>query len=111
MNYDLAKKLKDAGFPLKGADTTTTSELVFTSPTSTAHYWILPTLSELIEACGEIFLWKWETKWCAGYHEPSDNHGEWDDCYIDLSFKEGEIGYGETPEIAVANLWLALNQK
>lgn len=56
-----------------------------------------PTLSELIEACGDSFvnLTKSDKDW----------HCNWFDDH------EGENTIGGTPEEAVANLWLALNRK
>lgn len=56
MNYELAKKLKDAGFPQKGMDCnwheTESDELYF------------PTLSELIKACeNSLFATFKDKKW------------------------------------------------
>lgn len=58
----------------------------------------IPTLSELIEACGEGFrkLEKEESKWIA-----------W---YIDDLLYENPVE-GSTPEIAVANLYLKLHER
>ena len=101
MNYELAKKLKDAGFPMpkkdgcpncwgdlgRGCDDDCGKE----------RY---PTLSELIEACGESFETLCRIKranlpvrWAAT-RPPVD--------YEVL---------GDTSEEAVASLWLALHQK
>ena len=83
MNYELAKQLKDAGFPQNG-----TGQFIDVKLAS-------PTLSELIEACGDDFLnlYKTKDKWnCV--HPLEDN----DDCC------------GSTPEEAVAHLWLELNK-
>lgn len=101
MTYELAKELKEAGFPQK-------------IRLETGNGWFhddklgpiaFPTLSELIEACGEEFsgltrdaspltvqLSSW--RWMA--HHVSDPN-------ID--------GTGETAEEAIARLWLALNKK
>lgn len=89
MKYELAKELKDAGFPLAryGYD-----------PEGAVAGQIVPTLSELIEACGEDFLklTKDVTGWLAyGEDEPL----------------EPLETVGPTPEEAVARLWLALNKK
>lgn len=89
MNYDLAQQLKDAGFPVQnsGWDEGFEEKLK------------LPTLSELIAACGERFcLFLKGTTWIAGIstEEPS-----W---YPEASEE------GDTPEEAVARLWLALNK-
>ena len=93
MNYELAKKLKDAGYPqcgifhgiqgwnIEGATSlATAADLVVNgNPKITLNYEPCEhiTLSELIEACGDKF----------GTLE----------------------GRGTTPEEAVANLWLQLN--
>jgi hypothetical protein len=117
MNYELAKELKEAGFPQKKCEKayyvnagSNTGGIVDLSNYKEAdnEFWLYklvacPTLSELIEGCVE------------GKH------------YFDLdnSFSENgneirviwaantptEIGEGSTPEEAVARLWLALNKK
>lgn len=111
MNYELAKKLKDAGFPQKvsigsfvwdyGLDAWQLArdqeEVVLDTVL------VCPTLSELIEACGEDFLtlrWHYkrgdsgEREWKAKPTYPYNNPG---------------IYIGPTPEEAVAKLWLALH--
>lgn len=99
MNRELAKRLKDAGFPLIHS--------------STQRSWMQlpgldydePLLSELIEACGEGFDYLVHT------------HGTRKDGWYaeaGLVHQGGGID-GErivdSPETAVANLWLALNTK
>lgn len=84
MEYKLAKELFDVGF---------------TSPTSfmNENGWEAPTLSELIEACGEEFasLERKSFGWMAfGFRK----------------YEEFDIT-APTPEEAVARLWLALNPK
>jgi len=92
MNYELAKKLKDAGFPVKYPDN------LFVEGEKSAY---IPTLSELIEACGDRFecLSKVENQWWV------DERGGF--------FSNGETATygGSTPEEAVAKLWLGLNKK
>jgi hypothetical protein len=99
MNYELAKKLKDAGFPLEEIESGTfmgkSSRLFFYyNIGGTAYY--EPTLSELINACGDglINLWNFNGFW-------------------GTNFKFGISGetVGDTPEEAVANLWLKLNEE
>lgn len=105
MDYILAKKLKDAGFPqrdnrialypsgyvLRGAKKgIEESRVVRAYP---------PTLSELIEACGNDFgelanYGNGKYGACV-YSFADENHKEWID--------------GKTPEEAVANLWLSLS--
>lgn len=118
MNYDLCKRLKDAGFPQTGERIVTTDRAACTddyyrciAPIEENCYcarcedlegWCaVPTLSELIAACGEKFLelnavFREMCIWKA-YSFP-DEEGE---------SLEGE---GATPEEAVANLWLNLNE-
>lgn len=104
MNYELAKKLKDAGFSQIGGDKYIDEETVWdegmqseyeTPRTPSRITWVKsPTLSELIEACGDSLthLGRLDRKWIA-YSEPA----------IACEYAN--------PEEAVANLWLALNQK
>lgn len=92
MNYELAKKLKEAGFPKE---------------TFIVHYPNAkypnrcgqsgtPTLSELIEACGgELQVLK----------RPYAGKGWF------AHNSKATQGIGLTPEEAVANLWLELNKK
>lgn len=84
VDYNLAKKLKDAGFP-------------FHHPESKWSKYIFPTLSELIEACGERFGYLWQEldikEWCA--------------CGQNWSI----FTQGKDPYVAVAKLWLKLNKK
>jgi hypothetical protein len=99
MTYELAKQLKDAGFPNMQWMGYLTS-IGIESFEKDKHG---PTLSELIEACGTGFgnlilgqnrnlppLWK---ATAAG------------------AVNEERFNLGSTPEEAVAKLWLALNRK
>lgn len=95
MNYELAKKLKDAGFPQYSIECLFDPKLKEWGASDMA---CSPTLSELIEACGDQFyeLCKTDYDWIAN-------------CYSD----KNRVVYerGDSPEEAVANLWLALNKK
>ena len=102
MTYELAKKLKDAGFPKDswcgGVETEGEDQGSCDCPD-------MPTLSELIKACGVRFGclgrdWRDETGrfWCAIDRGHEENIPPRIECT------------GKTPEEAVANLWLALNQ-
>ena len=82
MNYELAKELKEAGFPFK-------------HPQSKWSEYIFPTLSELIETCGD------------GFHllQRKDIGGNWS-----AISRGGNSGEGKTPEESVARLWIATNK-
>lgn len=97
MQYELAKKLKEAGFPQghNGADIVTTDdgEMIGTNEISK-----MPHLEELIEACGEDFesLIKQSDNWVATQFQA-------------MGGRTIKMGKGETPIEAVANLWLELH--
>lgn len=114
MNYELFKKLKDAGFPQNkhGTGIWIDEETKQSSPS----IWLssrrdmdldkciyVPTLEELIEACGEklrllapdTFLGK-INRWIA-YESIDENY-----------YPSGRKGTGSTPLEAVVNLYLAL---
>lgn len=95
MTYELAKRLKDAGFPLNIA---TTGGEYFQDGEPRQRY-LYPTLEELIEACGESFseLVKYSDRWLAR-RELQDEWGR-------MEF------IGTSPTEAVAHLWLAINKK
>lgn len=95
MTYELAKQLKDAGF-----------EMSQTVPTTEAYHdgkkdWIIPNLSELIEACGDGFgsLVSHEKQYKAYLPQNILRNEEYQD-----------VKWCSTPEQAVANLWLELNK-
>ena len=127
MNYELAKELKEAGLKPIWLDAPDESKNFYggriiygyTHPDFVPEGAIYrPNLSELIEACGDPFA--------ALYHRNTaelvcnDLHGkevirgkDWVARYYDIklgSFNE-KFGWGDTPEEAVARLWLALNPK
>lgn len=101
MNYELAKELKDAGFPGM-------NELPSRLDTRSWDNEVqarIPAFSELIEACPTVigdedspadFTLRAEGEiWTAGYYGFED----W-----------RQFADGSTPEEAVARLWLALNR-
>lgn len=124
MNYELAKKLKDAGYPPTGslrffarlpeeeAKEINKGVVVIEADSRDHRIGIsAPTLSELIEACGEQFaeLSKYKIQeniiyWRSSGGKSTDltKNDRWDFEY------EQEAN---TPEEAVAKLWLALNKK
>jgi hypothetical protein len=114
MNQELLKKLKDAGYPVMMQSWVKAKPVIDWSKIEsgdvikieTEEQFIPPTLSELIEACGEnnehgeFTLWFDLEEWVAGYYE--DFWGE--------PRKHNKTRRGSTPEEAVANLWLELNK-
>ncbi len=101
MTYELAKQLKDAGFPQNPMVTVPGRYLYDDSKAllkPTAVY--APTLSELISALGDNF---------GGInHYPYESNNKF------RAYSRNGISkelYGQTPEEAVAKLWLALNKK
>lgn len=89
MNYELAKQLKDAGFPQRQRKGT------FPWKLTKKEDCYVPTLSELIEACGDDLE---EIK----QMKESDL----------VSYKDDfERWLEEAVAEAVANLWIALNKK
>ena len=107
MNYDLALKLKNAGYPQTGRYYYYGEESVkkyhpmtdwYIGPPPFGHLEgdiVKPTLSELIEACGDRFN-SLNSNSITGFDS--------------LSF-DGSCGAGNTPEEAVANLWLSIHDK
>jgi len=101
MNYELAKKLKDMGFKQEDFGV---GERHYHKQGDVCYE---PTLSELIEACGEehprfsepFFLeFAYKGRWEAGYSSGGNDR---------LIVLEAS---GSTPEEAVARLWIELNK-
>lgn len=102
ISFELAKELKEKGFPQKipHDDSVCCAQEGLGCHCNEADF---PTLSELIEACVDFFgelnhyqedgRWKTESK-------------NWVD-----DFGIGRIATGNTPEEAVARLWIALQDK
>jgi hypothetical protein len=105
MTYELAKQLKNAGFPKENFQTCEGGEKCNLG--IEPHYFDAPTLPELIEACGDrleelsktTHKGKSDQKWGAYAYQCEQ-------CEYTKSYS----GYGSTPEEAVAKLWLALNK-
>lgn len=97
MKYELAKQLKDAGFPMHLKKNWNMNECPYQFGIflhNDGEEYLFPTISELIEACGDNFkaLDRYnEAKWFAYSHTVSSDRAE-------------------TPEEAVAKLWLELNK-
>lgn len=104
MDYELAKQLKDAGFPQQKKDgkiycphnvpNMIKATDMFEHIESCPDLVYIPTLSELIEACGNEFIYLMK------------DHNRWD-----AKSKTQIISKLSCPEEAVANLWLKLNKK
>lgn len=109
MKYELAKQLKDAGFPQRGD-----SKMLATKQgRKTLQNWgklnaYAPTLEELIEACGPQLgcLLKRDKETDYGENFPP----EWEWGASSKTFWNIQM-FGSTPTEAVARLWLALNNK
>jgi hypothetical protein len=103
MNYELAKELKDAGFPQegKGARIAPPDKIV----ARREDFAYVPALEELIEACGKNFM-RLETVAANGWWEA---HGRFWNTDGSLYFRDPSLG--DTPAEAVAHLWLAVNSK
>ena len=104
MNYELAKELKEAGFPFtkvpyevvyKIIDENAYQKLRFRNDGDHFGTYIEPNLSELIEACGDEF-------WALT--QQGTNQWECNDAQGKILVKD------KKPEEAVARLWLNLNE-
>ena len=95
VDYQLAQELRDAGFPQSGRGTQIgpSDKLVWRAGDRV----YIPTLSELIDACGERF-------WMLEAHNLEA--GNWHASGYGADKIQG--AYGSSPDEAVARLWLAL---
>ncbi len=122
MPYELSKELKDAGFPqtVKGAEREDRCYINlkgnlynFENASFNVEAYI-PTLEELIEACGDNILGLNRTHADDGTPNGwvADTHTHECDCGKSNCFGfNWEHEAGSTPTEAVARLWLALNKK
>ncbi len=97
MTYELAKKLKEAGFSQKERNGLTWNDICELGNCPEEKMKV-PTLSELIEACGNKF----------GKIEFINDNQEYKWIATDC---EGNKCWEKNPEEAVAKLWLELNKK
>ncbi len=116
MKYELAKKLLDAGFPMqKALPGSIEHSGVWGGPDTGGTYYQYPMLADLLMLCGrerefDVVDGNWEGKsktgihllflqneWVAGYTFRFDDTSEVEES-------------GETPEEAVARLWLILQK-
>lgn len=102
MNYELAKELKDAGFPQvpdglgRWIDKFSQTYSAF-APADTSDAYI-PTLSELLKACGGKF----------NVLQQKDDESWW---AFSRNARPAKSTSAPTPEEAVTRLWLVLNKK
>lgn len=106
MNYELAKQLKEAGFPQTGQLVTH-----WEKPNGGITEFIdgpicFPTLSELIEACDG----RMEELSSMSHSRERPKWGAHSYICEECGWNRMESGYGSTPEEAVAKLWLKLNK-
>lgn len=108
ITYKLAKQLKDAGFPQYGDKGNGSSK----AQVMCGELFYYPTLSELIEECGDKFaklvqqgqgLTKEEREIAYKIFETKDI--DW------IAYSYERMEYGKTPKIAVAKLFIQLNKK
>lgn len=99
MNYELAKKLKEAGFPQDIDD----YDGYFWSGKNKNDLIIIPSLSKLIKVCGDRF----DSLFNASVRENIDWKAS---AWKDETSSSLEEEHGKTPAEAVANLWLKLNK-
>ena len=98
MKYDVGKQLRDAGFPQGGK-----GPWAFPPDAVLAHAKdrvYVPTLSELIEASGDVF-----------HALRRLAQGGWQAFSVTDGEGAMETGIGETPDDAVARAWLTLRAK
>lgn len=102
MDYELAKKLKDAGFPQTGLSQCTHDIHggIKDCQCQVEDFAFIPSLESLVEACGEK-LGEMESVTVQFYPKKQVAYA-----YIKIN----EASSGPTPLIAVANLWLKLNE-
>jgi hypothetical protein len=108
MTYEKALELKEAGFP----QTIKNGVWFPYASDDTREKVYIPTLEELIEACGVGFKWlgvfhkeevypNKEDIWVCGKYDDNGDNGDY----------FTEQSRDKTPKIAVANLYLVLNKK
>jgi len=105
ISYELYMKLKDAGFPYRWhlTEEFTQAQKDCNEEIDPEQSPFVPTLSELIEACGEDFFALKQTATME-----LKGTGEW--MATAYSNRKGIHKPGKTPEEAVARLYLTLNQ-
>jgi hypothetical protein len=105
ISFELAKKLKEAGFPGSDSWNKFRDKMVGVEDDNS-----VPSLSELIEACGPEnkfgkfnLNYGFENKWWASYGYVNEDTDEAD------GWVAQRIEAGSTPDEAVSNLWLVIH--
>lgn len=133
MKYELAKALKEAGFPQKEEGflwvqhyymdndandeykehKSSSLDYVYSEECDHEEYGgrheiicFAPTLSELIDACGDFPIMIHSTKY--NYEENKKDNDDW--IWYAGTSVDAHIGKGSTLDEAVAKLWLELNK-
>lgn len=104
MDYALAKKLKDSGFPQNNREGDIVSDNLLREDEAGSHMnsAYVPTLSELIEACGKSL------DMLVRQRDGIKNNTLGWTAYCHKDSRKSISCDGTTPEIAVAELWLKL---
>lgn len=107
LSYETAKKLKEAGFEFNKVWLERNGTYAET-PYNFDKEYLIPTLSDLIKACGDDF---------GGLvFNPTNTSDKWD-CYLRYELHGNEYGLahptisGNSLEEVVASLWLKINNK
>ena len=105
MQYELAKELKDAGFPQLDYSCIlqVLEDVAIQDKNDSSVWYYKPTLSELIEACAEKGVVR--LNYATGAGATAEGN------YSEHTEKFKTLREGKTPEESVAKLWLALNKK
>lgn len=99
MEYELLKKLRDAGFPQTGNNFDSEFGFMCDGPDGDTAY--IPLLGELIERCGKDFH---------SLRAPTEGGEYWNAFALNKAENWNRSDHGKTPEEAVAKLWLAIQE-
>jgi hypothetical protein len=99
MTYEVAKELKGAGFPF--SERWTITEAFGATVQTKEGTQQVPTLSYLLEACGDEF---------EGIQHGVMTEDDGSRLWYAATYDNKVVERGPTPEEAVARLWLALNK-
>jgi hypothetical protein len=111
MNYELAKQLWEGGYPFKRRGDAVQFMCACTKDVCEGplgrefrfegNLYPEPTLSELIEACGDRFIGVYKAEHSQGWNAGATGND---------ADKTAPSEYGSIPEESVAKLWLALHK-